>query len=241
MEKTKRLPLYAQIAETLRTELLRQPDGTSVATERELMERFSVSRGTVRQAIAQLVNEGLVVRMQGSGSFRAGHSRAEIAFAVDASSIEQIRTVGQNSGFRNLSFQTVRATNAIADALALPHGAKVRRIERVRMVDERPVAYGIAYARAELLKSMPKPPTHFALLDLVREKQQLPLCDCKCTCSAVAASETDAEALGIAPGAPLLQFRFSASVAGVGPFLIDTFRMIPDYSFCLEAYEPGKM
>ena len=223
-ETDNKQPLYLQIAETLRAEVLRLPDGAPIETEQALTERFSVSRGTVRQAVLKLVREGLLTRTRGSGTVRA----------------KQNREIGKMSGYRDLSYTTVRATNAIADALRLPHGTAVRRIYRVRTMDDRPLAVGIAYARTDLLKRMPKHPSHVALMDYMQQERQLPHYDRKCTCSAVAATEADAKALGIAPNTPLLQFQLTASIVGVGPFIIDTFRMIPAYSFCMEPYDPEK-
>ena len=241
MKKTdNKQPLYLQIAETLRAEVLRLPDGAPIETEQALTERFSVSRGTVRQAVLKLVREGLLTRTRGSGTVRAKQNRTDLTFIVDASSIERIREIGKTSGYRNLSYTTVRATNAIADALRLPHGTAVRRIYRVRTMDDRPLAVGIAYARTDLLKRMPKHPSHVALMDYMQQERQLPHYDRKCTCSAVAATEADAKALGVAPNTPLLQFQLTASIVGVGPFIIDTFRMIPAYSFCMEPYDPEK-
>lgn len=234
-QSTRRVPRYLQIAEELRTELLRQPEGTPVATEQALTERFSVSRGTVRQAIALLTQEGVVYRMQGSGTFRAKQNQSGPAFIVEASSIQRIWEVGQARDFSDLSFTTVRAENVVADALQIPHGTKVRRIYRVRTINGRPFAIGIAYARVDILKRMPKHPSLNAMLEMVQEDSHLSLRERRCICSAVSANETDASVLHVVPGTALLQFQFTAMMTGIGPFIIDTFRFVPDYTFCMES------
>ncbi|MCD8141099.1 MAG: GntR family transcriptional regulator [Planctomycetaceae bacterium] len=61
---------YMQIAERLRTEILasRSP-GKKIPTEDELADHFSMSRNTVRQAVQMLVDQGFLVKIQGSGTF----------------------------------------------------------------------------------------------------------------------------------------------------------------------------
>lgn len=233
------VPMYVRIAQVLRAEITALPEGAPIATERDLMQRFQVSRGTVRQAISQLVKEGILLRTQGSGTFRVLPKDLGKIFYVDASSIRNICEIGKVCGYHSFDSSLVRATNSVADALSLPRGTKVRKIIRVRTINGRPFAIGEAYARADLLKHLPKHMSHTSLVDFVRENSKLSLCDRRCICTAVAADDTDAEALNVAVGTPLMQFRFSASVTGVGPFIIDTFRFIPEYQLCLEAaYTP---
>lgn len=65
------LPLYLQIRQHLRNDIHsgRTPSGAKLRTESELMERFGVSRATVRKAMSALVDEGLIRRVPGAGTF----------------------------------------------------------------------------------------------------------------------------------------------------------------------------
>ena len=237
-ESVEHVPLYTHIARVLRAEVSVLPEGAPIDTERNLMQRFQVSRGTVRQAIAQLVSEGLLMRTQGSGTFRAYPVNLGKVFYVDASSIRNISEIGKACDYRSFDSSLVRAVNSIADELNLPHGTKVRRVYRIRTINDKPFAVGEAYARADLMKHLPKQMSYASLLEFVLKKSDLVLSDRRCICTAVAASESDAEALNVSVGTPLMQFRFSASAVGYGPFIIDTFRFIPDYQLCLEAAYP---
>lgn len=234
MEQPKRQPLYVQIAGTLRAELLRQPAGTPVAAERALMDRFSVSRGTVRQAIAQLVKDGLVERIQGSGTFRAKQPEDEQTFRLHPSSVQRVKEIGRLCEYHDLAVTTVRATNEIADLLRLERGSKVRRIYRVPMMHGSPIAISVAYARIDLLPHLSARTAKDVLIGFAQEEGGRYLCERRCMCTAVVASESDAAVLGLAPGTPMLQFRFTASVVGAGPFIVDTFRIVPGYSFSIE-------
>ena len=67
----KGLPLYYQIEKYMREKILNNEwvAGTQIPTESELMELFGVSRATLRQAVGNLCNEGLLERLQGRGTF----------------------------------------------------------------------------------------------------------------------------------------------------------------------------
>ena len=67
------LPLYYQLEQALRSMIASgswQP-GSLICSERELMQAAGVSRGTVRQAIGNLIGEGLLQRVHGRGTFVA--------------------------------------------------------------------------------------------------------------------------------------------------------------------------
>ena len=75
IDADKPIPKYLQLKEILKQHFHQeqyQPD-QKVPTENELIERFEVSRNTVRQALAELTNDGVIYKIQGSGSFFAGH------------------------------------------------------------------------------------------------------------------------------------------------------------------------
>lgn len=79
------LPLYYQIENIMREKIINGEwkGGTQIPTETQLMEMFGVSRATMRQAISNLCNDGLLNRIQGKGTFVAeqsgyGHDPTEI-------------------------------------------------------------------------------------------------------------------------------------------------------------------
>ena len=65
------LPLYRQVVDRLRREIAGMPPGARIDSEPQLTKRFGVSRLTVARAIEILIDEGLVSRRQGLGSFVA--------------------------------------------------------------------------------------------------------------------------------------------------------------------------
>lgn len=75
------IPKYQHIADRLRARLTDDSESrmTKLPTEKELCERYRVSRQTVRQALQLLENEGMITRRQGSGAYATG-LRPEAAF-----------------------------------------------------------------------------------------------------------------------------------------------------------------
>ncbi|MBL4692021.1 MAG: GntR family transcriptional regulator, partial [Magnetovibrio sp.] len=71
MERGNGMALWRQIQELLKSEILSQKisPGSMLPTEKDLAARFDVNRHTVRRAITELADLGLVITRQGSGSY----------------------------------------------------------------------------------------------------------------------------------------------------------------------------
>src|SRR3954467_12298641 len=96
LDESSSLPLYQQLQRALRQAIetrILSPDD-ALPPERDLATEFSVSRITVRKAIDGLVNEGMLVRRQGSGTFVC--SRVEKNFSKLTSFSEDMRARGRN-------------------------------------------------------------------------------------------------------------------------------------------------
>lgn len=123
--------LYEQIIDSLRLQLLTQMSpGDQVPTEAELVERFSVSRSTVRKAVQQLVDEGVLSRRQGKGTFIA-RPIPKIVHSIDrlAPFMDTFKKVGEDIETRIIRFdwhddQTLPAPLA-------PWGSQVLTYERL--------------------------------------------------------------------------------------------------------------
>lgn len=121
----------------LRTELSegRFDIGAQIPTERELTERFAVSRITIRQAIDSLVQEGVLMRQQGRGTFvLAPPPRSTVT--EFAGTLDVIETLGQSTDVRVLSTEYVPCPSRIAQDLRIEtpqvHLLKVLRVRSSR-------------------------------------------------------------------------------------------------------------
>jgi GntR family transcriptional regulator of arabinose operon len=80
IDAEKPIPKYLQLKEILKHHFKDQhyQADQKIPTEDELIEQFQVSRNTVRQALAELVTEGVIYKIQGSGSFFAGETQDDL-------------------------------------------------------------------------------------------------------------------------------------------------------------------
>jgi GntR family transcriptional regulator len=130
-------PLYAQLADRLRTISAELAPGTLMPSEKELMEYAKVSRATARSAVADLVREGLLVSHRGRGTFTA---RPRVATDLNRPRgfSETMRFLGHTPSTRVLGAVELPASTDIADRLAVPVGTPVIQVERLRLVGDEP-------------------------------------------------------------------------------------------------------
>ena len=131
-------PLYFRIQEMLRTQIAngKFAAGERLPSETELAESFDTTRTTVRQALAQLTFEGLIMRRIGLGTFVA---HRPVESRIDAERVrsfeEQMEETGAHVTFRLLGFDVERASAAVAAALELADGEQVYRLRRLRLIE----------------------------------------------------------------------------------------------------------
>lgn len=112
--------------------------GYTLPPEREISERLAISRITVRKAISNLVEEGLLVRRQGSGTFVAG--RIEKQFSKLSSFSEDMAAKGRSVTSQWLTREKANITTDEALAFGLSLDSLVYRFLRVRCADGEPMA-----------------------------------------------------------------------------------------------------
>jgi len=152
------VPRYRQVADQLVREITEGalPAEARIASERELAERFGISRMTARAAINVLVRRGLLTRRSGA---RAYVARPKIRF--DLSSPEglyrQLEHAGIQPGARVITAEKITAQTLapkICQALALEETEEVYRIVRLRTADEEPIALEDSYFPVRLFPDL---------------------------------------------------------------------------------------
>jgi len=150
--------LYSQTAEILRSRIAQSvwKQGDRLPSENELCQEFGVSSITMRRAVATLVAEGLLVRLQGKGTF-VSSDHAVIQGPPELTSFSQdMRARGWDATARVVALRTDRASDRIATKLGLLSGALVSVISRVRLANRLPVAIQTAHVPALLFPGLDK-------------------------------------------------------------------------------------
>jgi DNA-binding GntR family transcriptional regulator len=145
------------LAEVVRTELSKAiirgefPLGSKLPSEEQLRERFDVSRITLREAVQALVQDGYVVRRQGSGTYVTRRPSLQNSLDTNFSYTEYLQHAGIRASKKLLSAKTVAADDETAEALDVDHGAEVVEVRRLRKADGKPAIYSVDYLPADLI------------------------------------------------------------------------------------------
>jgi GntR family transcriptional regulator len=203
LERPGLAPKYARLKENLLALIGSLPPGSSIQTERELCALYGVSRTTVRHALQELVHEGRLFRLQGKGTFVA-HPKLVQTIQLHGHT-EEMEAIGLRPGSRLLAAADVPAPADVAAFFGAKSGRLVHRIDRVRLVDDEPIALQTVFldaARfgavgAELADSI-------SLYRLLRDRYDVRIAGGEETVEAGAASAEEAHLLELSAGDPLL-------------------------------------
>jgi GntR family transcriptional regulator len=140
------IPLYYQLKQHIEAQIrsgIWKP-GDQVPSEAVLGEKFRISRTTVRQALGELVNQGMLTRVQGKGTFVA-HPRIRQRLARLTGFTEDFQTRLMKPASQILRQEREPAVARVASALRIAEGTPVLVLERLRLADDLPMAVEISH------------------------------------------------------------------------------------------------
>ncbi len=146
------------LADVVRNELRRAilsgefPFGTKLPNEDMLCDRFGVSRVTIREAVRGLIEDGYVIRRQGSGTFVTRRPNLRNSLDSNFSYTAFLEGAGTRAGKQILGLRMVAASAETAEALAVPQGTDVVEVRRIRTADRRPAIYSIDQLPPDLIE-----------------------------------------------------------------------------------------
>jgi GntR family transcriptional regulator len=198
-----RLPKYYGVKRELLAFTDSMTAGMPVPGERELAQRYGTSRTTIRQALAELVIEGRLLRIQGKGTFVA---RPKVAQLLElAGYTEEMRAHGLSPQTRNLDSRYQPADGELALLLGIRPGDRVLRTHRLRLADGQPMAIAISYLPARRFPGLRRKADRAAsLYEVLATAYGVKLAQAEETIETVLASPADARLLGVDTGLPLL-------------------------------------
>ncbi len=144
------------LADVVRSDLRRAilsgefPLGAKLPNEQQLCDRFSVSRVTIREAVRGLIEDGYVVRRQGSGTYVTRRPLLRNSLDENFSYTEYIEGSGLQPGRKVLVAKATTSDPETAEALGLAAGDPIVEVRRIRTADRRPVIYSIDALPADL-------------------------------------------------------------------------------------------
>jgi GntR family transcriptional regulator len=169
-----KIPLYYQLKEQIKQSILSGnfTEGDLIPSERELSDNYNLSSTTIRRALNDLVQEHFLERKAGRGTFvRRRKVTRDLRKVLGFT--KNITEMGLTPGTKVLS-KKIAAANAFArERLGLEKGAKVVRIERLRLADDVPMMLETRYIRMDLCPRIEREELSSSLWQVFEEKYGL--------------------------------------------------------------------
>lgn len=149
------LPAYIKIHDAIKKDIDEGVwlIGDRLPSERDLADHFEVSRMTLRQAVTLLVEEGILERRVGSGTYAASH-RVRDKMRGTTSFTEIVHSQGKTPSSKLISYQRQLASDTEIKELQLEPSDYVIRMERIRYADNIPLVFEVASIPEKFIKDM---------------------------------------------------------------------------------------
>lgn len=201
-----REPMYQQVNDLLRG-LLRTAEfteGKQFLTERQIAERFQVSRPTANKVLAGMVSEGLLEFRKGIGTFvclaRLGYDTRTLVSFTD-----KVKEAGKKPGTRVLQFQKVSAADVdteVSRKLQVDKDQRLFAITRLRLADGVPVILEKRWVPTDIFPGLSRKELRGSLYALCRDKYGLRIAESDETIRAVKLIGAEAKLLEVRGGSP---------------------------------------
>ncbi|MGI9474813.1 MAG: GntR family transcriptional regulator [Rubripirellula sp.] len=203
-----RNPVYQQLNDRLRSALgTEYHRGDKFLTERQISERFEVSRATANKALASLVSEGLLEFRRGIGTFvRQDVINYDVRSLV--SFTEKAKAAGKRPTTELLEFQKVSAEAAkpeIVATLDVEPQATLWEMRRVRLADRVPVILEHRFVVAKHCPNLTRKQAKGPLYQAFTEAHHLEIAGADEVIRAVALKAAEASSLQISARSPALE------------------------------------
>jgi len=200
-------PRYHQIRLALRQRIR---DGVYTGAfpmpgERALAEEFGVGRVTIRNALARLAEEGLVLRLRGKGTLPVQWPEQPRPLKLRGGLLEDLLTMGHRTKVKVLEHRICVAPGYVAQALAIEPGSRVLKVVRVRTFKAHPISLTEVYVPQQFARDMTRRALSESPMLTVLERHGVRVVSAEQTMGAAVAEPAVAQCLGVPEGIALLK------------------------------------
>jgi len=220
------VPLYRQVQTGIEELIRDNPSSAELPlSDIQLSERFGVSRITVRRAVDELVDAGILYRIQGVGTFvrpKKFHEKLTLNSFLDAWT--------QRAGkfdVRVAAFEKVKANKMVGESLNVRTGTELVYVQRLRFQKKALVAVDDRYVRADCCRRLIRQDVMTSsLVDFLRNREKISLARGEMEIEARAADRREAKIFGVKAGSPVLLRRVTFVTKDNEPVLtgVSTYR-----------------
>jgi len=120
--------------------------GQALPSENELANVLGVSRGSLREALRILEEEGIIIKRHGVGTFLTSRiSLVRNPLEIDFGVTEIIESTGMSAGLAKIEVTNEKASSHISEKLKVDNGSSILVLKRVRTANDNPVVYSVDY------------------------------------------------------------------------------------------------
>jgi len=204
-----RSPRYVRVYTALREwiDTGKYAPGEKIASEEEIGQMFGVSRITTRKAIDLLVDDDLVYRMHGKGTYVSENVRQRVGIDNIKKRMRAGRRRAHHNKIKQADVSVINADQRTCLDLKLPLDSKVLRASYVRMFSGQPVGYMEAFIPVKLGLEIKPADLHVNTPLRLLEKSGVEVASANQLISATLADSHLAELLGVLVGSPLLRIK----------------------------------
>lgn len=199
-------PLYSQLVDLLKEKIEMEMEANDMLpSERDLTNRYGLSRTTVRLALQELEKQGYIYRKHGKGTFVSDLSKQATNLSGSYSFTEQMLSLGKTPETKILELTVIEANKYLAGQLGVSLGEKLLKLKRLRLADEQPMMLERSYLPAKKFLTLSKQLLEKKpLYDLFSQEFNQTIRMANEEFFATIAKSKDAKQLQILEGAPVL-------------------------------------
>lgn len=204
IDKVSKIPLYYQLYELIAREIDSNiyNENDKLPSERELCEKFEISRSTVRQAMSELEKDGYIYKEQGKGIFVSVKS-IEKDLLNFYSFTDDMKELGKIPSSRVLDFEKIEASEKIVEKLALDSNEEIYKFTRLRLADGEPMILETTYLPAKRFPNLSMEELeNTPMYDIFREKYELNFTNAKERFKPVLIRDHESETLEVSKEIP---------------------------------------
>lgn len=147
-------PLYRRVITDLEKQIRKMRPNAKLPSERQLLVKYDVSRNTIRLALQDLEERGLIYRLHGKGTFVSSIFLNQPNIGGMYSFSEEVTRAGMKASTQNRSLELVVPSQIIADQLNLKDGEKTYRLVRVRLSNGQPRIFSKTFLPQKLFPNL---------------------------------------------------------------------------------------
>lgn len=206
IDKNSRIPLYSQLMDIIIEEIeTSMEENDQLLSEREICDKYDVSRSTVRQAIAELEREGYIYKLHGKGTF-VSPKRLNQDLLEFYSFTEEMKKIGKKPLSKVLKFEVISVNNEFSKKMKLKEGELIYKFTRLRIADGIPMMLETSYIPYNRFPGITKENLEGeALYDILKNRFNASITMAEEVFQPVLANEEEAKSLQISSGLPSLK------------------------------------